>query len=168
MRCSARKLAGIEIGNEPDRFFRKGLRGPGWSFAAYRHQFEATVRPSPGPPRGSRSRVPTPQAANAVLPWLRASAALRPNLLTDHYYPLSSCGYTPVVSELLSPVVRATRGLDVEQPARDPTLERHPAAIDETNDISCKGQPGVSNTFAAALWAADCDRAGHGRGNPRP
>jgi hypothetical protein len=27
--------------------------------------------------------------------------------------------------------------------------------IDETNNISCKGQPGVSDSFAAALWAAD-------------
>jgi hypothetical protein len=30
-----------------------------------------------------------------------------------------------------------------------------PLELDETNDISCKGQPGVSNTFASALWAAD-------------
>jgi hypothetical protein len=30
-----------------------------------------------------------------------------------------------------------------------------PLEIDETNNISCKGRPGVSNTFASALWAAD-------------
>ncbi len=30
-----------------------------------------------------------------------------------------------------------------------------PLRVDETNDISCEGQPGVSNTFAAALWALD-------------
>jgi hypothetical protein len=30
-----------------------------------------------------------------------------------------------------------------------------PLYIDETNNISCKGQPGVSNTFASALWAVD-------------
>ena len=30
-----------------------------------------------------------------------------------------------------------------------------PLQLDETNDISCKGQSGVSNSFASALWAAD-------------
>ena len=30
-----------------------------------------------------------------------------------------------------------------------------PLRIDETNNVSCKGQPGVSNTFASALWATD-------------
>jgi hypothetical protein len=34
-------------------------------------------------------------------------------------------------------------------------LSATPLRIDETNNISGKGQPGVSNTFASALWAAD-------------
>ena len=32
---------------------------------------------------------------------------------------------------------------------------RTPLELDETNDVSCKGEPGVSNAFASALWAAD-------------
>ena len=27
--------------------------------------------------------------------------------------------------------------------------------MDETNDVSCEGEPGVSNAFASALWALD-------------
>ncbi len=30
-----------------------------------------------------------------------------------------------------------------------------PLRMDETNDISCEGEPGVSNAFASALWALD-------------
>jgi hypothetical protein len=149
------KLAGIEIGNEPDRFFIKGLRGAGWSFSAYRRQFEtyrtAIARAAPGVPIAG----PDPSSGERVLPWLRASAALHPALLTDHYYPLSRCGYTPVVSDLLGPAVRREessmlRSLDAIQ--RSSAI---PLRIDETNNVSCKGQPGVSNTFASALWATD-------------
>jgi hypothetical protein len=100
------KLAGIEIGNEPDRFFIKGLRGAGWSFSAYRRQFEAyraaISRAAPGVPIAG----PDASSGERVLPWLRASAALQPALLTDHYYPLSRCGYTPSVSDLLGPAIR--------------------------------------------------------------
>jgi hypothetical protein len=149
------KLAGIEIGNESDRFFRKGLRGPDWSFAAYRSQFEvyraAIARAAPGVPIAG----PDASSGEPVLPWLRASAALRPALLTDHYYPLTSCGYTPVVSELLSPVVRADESSMLSSLRAIQRSSAIPLRIDETNDISCKGQAGVSNTFASALWAAD-------------
>ena len=30
-----------------------------------------------------------------------------------------------------------------------------PLRVDETNSVACAGQPGVSDTFAAALWALD-------------
>jgi hypothetical protein len=149
------KLAGIEIGNEPDRFFRKGLRGPGWSFSAYRRQFEvyrtAIARAAPGVAIAG----PDVSSGEPVLPWLRASAALRPALLTDHYYPLTSCGYTPVVSELLSPLLRQAENSMLSSLVAIQRSSAIPLRIDETNDISCKGQPGVSNTFASALWAAD-------------
>jgi hypothetical protein len=149
------KLAGIEIGNEPDRFYLDGMRGPGWSFWAYRRQFDvyrtAIARAAPGVPVAS----PDASSGERVLPWLRASAALRPALLTDHYYPLTSCGYTPVVSELLSPTVRQEESSMLSSLGAIQRSSAIPLQIDETNNISCKGQPGVSNTFATALWAAD-------------
>jgi hypothetical protein len=149
------KLAGIEIGNEPDRFYLKGLRGPGWRFSAYRRQFDvyrtAIARAAPGVPIAG----PDASSGERVLPWLRASAALHPALLTDHYYPLSSCGYTPVVSELLSPVVRQSENSMLNSLGAIQRSSAIPLQIDETNNISCKGQSGVSNTFATALWAAD-------------
>src|SRR5262249_6495419 len=76
-------------------------------------------------------------------------------LLTDHYYPLSSCGSTPVVSELLSPVLREDESSMLGKLRAIGRARALPLQIDETNNISCKGQPGVSDSFAAALWAAD-------------
>jgi hypothetical protein len=149
------KLAGIEIGNEPDRFPREGLRPAGWGFAAYAREFgayrTAIARAAPGVAIAG----PDASSGEPVLPWLRASTALRPSVLTDHYYPLTSCGYTPVVSELLSQTVRRQessmlRSLGAIQRSSAIALQ-----LDESNDISCKGQPGVSNSFASALWAAD-------------
>jgi len=149
------KLAGIEIGNEPDRFFIKRLRGAGWSFSAYRRQFHAyraaIARAAPGVPITG----PDASSGERVLPWLRASAALYPALLTDHYYPLSSCGYTPSVSDLLGPLIRRGESSMLSSLRAIQRSSAIPLRIDETNNVSCKGQPGVSNTFASALWAAD-------------
>jgi hypothetical protein len=149
------RLAGIEIGNEPDRFALKGLRGAGWSFSAYRGEFQAyrvaIARAAPGVPIVG----PDASSGERVLPWVRASASLRPAELTDHYYPLSSCGSTPQVSELLSPVVRRDENSMLSDLSGIERSSAIPLEIDETNNISCKGRPGVSNTFASALWAAD-------------
>ena len=150
-------LAGVELGNEPDRYVRKQLRAPGWGFAAYRPQAAAyraaIATAAPGVPIAG----PDPSSGVPGLAWLRAAAGtLRPDLLTDHYYPLSSCGARPTISELLSLSVRRAESAMLAAIA---ALARaaHAAAprVDETNSISCEGQPGVSNTFAAALWALD-------------
>jgi hypothetical protein len=150
------RLAGIAIGNEPDRFAIEGLRGPGWSFAEYARELSAyraaIARAAPGVPIAG----PDASSGEPVLPWLRAAAALHPDLLTDHYYPLSSCdGSSPTVPELLAPATRATETTMLESLRTIERSARVPLRIDETNDISCKGEPGVSDSFASALWASD-------------
>jgi hypothetical protein len=148
-------LAGIEIGNEPDRFPLKGLRSSGWSFSAYRRELEAYRAAIGRAAAGVPVAGPDVSSGERVLPWLRAAAALRPDLLTDHYYPLSACGSTPLLSELLSPVARRDEGSMLSSLRAIQAASALPLYIDETNNISCKGQPGVSNTFASALWAVD-------------
>jgi hypothetical protein len=150
-----RKLAGVEIGNEPDRYVLKGLRVSPWSFATYRREFDAYVAAIRQAAPGVAIVGPDASSGIPVLPWVRASAALRPALLTDHYYPLSSCGSTPVVSELLSPVVREDESSMLSKLRAIGRSHAVPVQLDETNNISCKGRPGVSDSFAAALWAAD-------------
>jgi hypothetical protein len=149
-------LAGIEIGNEPDRFARKHLRGAGWDFAAYRRQAAAyraaIAAAAPGVP------IAGPDASSGApgLAWVRATArTLRPALLTDHYYPLSSCGYRPTVGELLGLGLRRAQSAVLAAQAALARTAATPLRVDEVNDISCEGLPGVSDTFASALWALD-------------
>jgi hypothetical protein len=80
---------------------------------------------------------------------------IHPQLLTDHYYPLSSCGEHPTISELLSPNVRRKESEMLGKMLALSHAYATPLRMDETNDISCEGQPGVSNAFASALWALD-------------
>ncbi len=150
------RLAGIELGNEPDAYVRKGLRPRGWDFAAYRRQaaaYLAAIRTAaPGVP------IAGPDASSGLpgLAWVRAAAAtLHPRLLTDHYYPLSSCGSEPTVEELLSSATRAHESAMLARLAAIEHATATPLSLDEANNVSCEGQPGVSDTFAAALWALD-------------
>ncbi len=150
------RLAGIAIGNEPDRFAIEGLREPTWSFAEYARELgayrAAIARAAPGVPLAG----PDASSGEPVLPWLRAAADLHPNMLTDHYYPLSSCdGSSPTVGELLAPATREGESSMLTSLRAIERAGTAPLRIDETNDISCKGQPGVSDTFASALWASD-------------
>jgi hypothetical protein len=149
-------LAGIEIGNEPDRYVRQGLRARGWSFAAYSAQAAAYRAAIAAAARGVPIAGPDPSSGAPGLAWLGAAArALHLGLLTDHYYPLSSCGYRPSVGELLSWGVRAK---DAAMLARVRAIARAaatPLRVDELGSVSCEGFPGVSDTFASALWALD-------------
>ncbi len=151
-------LAGIEIGNEPDLLVRKHLRGPGWGIVAYQPQARAYRAAIAAATPGTPIAGPDPSTGVAGLSWLRtvaASPALRPALLTDHYYPLSSCGYRPTVSELLSPNVRRAESDMLGKALAVARAHGLALRMDETNDVSCEGEPGVSDTFASALWALD-------------
>jgi hypothetical protein len=149
-------LAGIEIGNEPDLFPRKHLRPPGTGVKAYLPQaasYRAAIEAAaPGVPIAG----PDPSTGLQGLTWVRdAAATLHPQLLTDHYYPLSSCGEHPTISELMSPNVRRSESEVLAKMLAIAHAYATPLRMDETNDISCEGEPGVSNAFASALWALD-------------
>ena len=149
-------LAGIEIGNEPDLFPLKHLRPPGTGVKAYLPQadeYRAAIEAAvPGTPIAG----PDPSTGVQGLTWVRDEAAtVHPQLLTDHYYPLSSCGEHPTISELLSPNVRRKESEMLTKMLKLAHTYETPLRMDETNDISCEGEPGVSNAFASALWALD-------------
>ena len=149
-------LAGIEIGNEPDLFPRKHLRPPGTGVKAYLPQaadYRAAIAvAAPGVPIAG----PDPSTGVQGLTWVRDEAkTLHPQLLTDHYYPLSSCGGHPTISELLSPGVRRKESEMLAKMLALAHAYATPLRMDETNDVSCEGEPGVSNSFASALWALD-------------
>jgi len=150
-----RSLAGIAVGNEPDRFGTYGLRSSGWDFSQYAQQL-ATYRgaiASSAP--HTQLAAPDVSTGEPPLPWVWESIRLHPAILTDHYYPLTACGHKPTATQLLSPEVRLEETVMLSTLAAIQRTAGAPLEIDETNDISCKGQPGVSNTFASALWASD-------------
>jgi hypothetical protein len=149
-------LAGIEIGNEPDLFPRKHLRPPGTGVKAYLPQaaeYRAAIETAaPGTPIAG----PDPSTGTQGLTWVRDEAkTIHPQLLTDHYYPLSSCGEHPTISELLSPNVRRKESEMLSKMLTIAHAYATPLRMDETNDVSCEGEPGVSDAFASALWALD-------------
>jgi hypothetical protein len=151
-------LAGIEIGNEPNLFVAKHLLPPGWGFGAYVPEVAAYRAAILTAAPGVAIAGPDPTTGVGGLRWVHAVASsptLRPALLTDHYYPLSSCGESPTLSELLSPNVRRAESEMLSKMLAIARAHALPLRVDETNNISCEGQPGVSDTFASALWALD-------------
>jgi hypothetical protein len=150
-------LQGIAIGNEPDRFVADDLRTAPWSFADYVTEAQAYIAAISAAAPGVPIAGPDASSGGSVLPWeSETAAAEHPALLTAHYYPLTRCeAYAPKLSDLLSPVTRANESAILEQLSQVAQASRIPLRVDETNNVSCRGQPGVSNVFASALWAVD-------------
>jgi len=150
-------LAGIAIGNEPDRFVADGLRTSPWSFADYASEAQAYATAIAAAAPGVQIVGPDASSSEALPWWLGDTAAAEhPALLTAHYYPLTKCeAYAPKLGQLLSPLTRASESALLTRLSALAVASRTPLRMDETNNVSCRGQPGVSNVFASALWAVD-------------
>jgi hypothetical protein len=148
-------LQAIELGNEPDSYARHGLRPEPWGvvqydeqLAAYRGAIEAAA---PGIPLAG----PDVSGSSAFEKWGPSEVVnQRPIMLTGHHYPLG-CGQVPApsITELLSAKVRALEVGSLRRYMTIAELGETPFRLDETNSVSCGGEPGISNTFASALWA---------------
>jgi hypothetical protein len=81
-------------------------------------------------------------------------------LATYHFYPLRRC-YTPssspVAPTLANLLSRQAITVPADIRAAVSAAHAHGARfrLDELNSVSCKGQSGVSDTFASALWALE-------------
>jgi hypothetical protein len=154
-------LLAFEIGNEPDIYFRDGVRTPDYTYADYQREVETYIRtlrsvlpniPIAGPATASNftwfSNYLTGEAGNIVL-------------ATTHTYPLNA---SPVVDRsdphfasienLLSPgLTNGTANLakKFETAAHTNNI---PLRFDETNS-SYPGKDGLGDTFASALWGTD-------------
>jgi Glycosyl hydrolase family 79 C-terminal beta domain len=159
-------LQALALGNEPELY--SGLewyglnghayygRARGYNFASYLKDYSSVLRALPrtvpvaGPDAGSQTTI----SAN-MGQFLRAHQRVR--IATVHKYPLEQCAPTPrvTIAELLSPA--STRGLtaDLGPSVRAAHAHGIPLRVDETNSVSCGGAPGVSDTFASALWSLD-------------
>lgn len=150
-------LWGLAIGNEPDLFVYTGVKSSydvthfisDWSI------YKNTIRKTTGHP--AFKFVGDDNASNAT--WFSTFLSNESGNLsrvTKHFYP-TQAGSTdpaksPTISNLLSPSLmqRTTSNFDTWKKQSG----NIPLAIDETNSTA-GGQRGVSDTFAAALWALD-------------
>jgi hypothetical protein len=150
-------LMGIEVGNEPDSYALHSLRQAPWGSSNYNAQVSGYRSAIAAVTPNIAVAGPGVSGSGAFRMWAPAEAlAQKPALLTGHHYPL---GCRPAgeatIPRLLS---QATRGLESESLRNYASISRAsgiPFRIDETNTVSCGGKAGVSNTFAAALWAVN-------------
>jgi hypothetical protein len=148
-------LAAVEIGNEPEAYARHGFREPPWLPQSYEEQIsdyrEAISALTPGVPIAG----PDSSGSGSFLEWGFAEALSQaPAMLTGHHYPLGCAQTPPPTTELLlSAATRGREAASLETYMSISRTYRIPLRIDEAGSVSCGGVPGISNTFASALWA---------------
>ncbi len=173
------RLLALQIGNEPDSFrrrFRPATYEPGDFIVEWNHFHDAIVSAVPD------ARFAGPDISNK-LPYLTAFAENAKThkdviLLTSHYYAMGPAGNpAATLDNLLSPDPKLTtlkhRDLHLIEEAQK--IAGLPYRMSEGNSCWDGGKPGVSDTFASALWCADylltCMQRGwvganmHGGGN---
>ncbi len=167
----------LEIGNEPELYKVfpwyevNGVpfyaRPSTYDFATYMQEVAQLAKRAPnfalaGPATG------TPSWFARAPKLIRSEPRLK--IITYHRYPLLSCFSQPgdprypSIPNLLGS--DAARNLLKGAASTIAYAHSHGVAvrIDELNSVACAGAPGVSNTFASALWMLDTlfamDRAG--------
>ena len=148
------RLAAFQLCNEPDLFHKNGLRPADYDYrqfaSEWRRYFRALRQRLP------RAPVAGPDTASNNGWLLRFADEQRHDVafLTQHYYaegPPADPSMT--IERLLRPSPRLEAEFNAVAAARRRT--GLPFRMAETNSCYQGGKPGVSDTFASALWAAD-------------
>ncbi|HEX7361172.1 MAG TPA: glycosyl hydrolase family 79 C-terminal domain-containing protein [Bryobacteraceae bacterium] len=145
------KLLAFQIGNEPDLFGGRH-RPSGYSYEDYLKEFRRYRD-------GIRAKLPQtpfagPDVAGAT-DWVTRFAveeARDLKLLTHHYYR-QCAGPSSTLSKLLHPDPKL--GPELAKLRAASKKADIPYRICEANSFCGGGQPGVSDTFGAALWGLD-------------
>ncbi|MDQ6730351.1 MAG: glycosyl hydrolase family 79 C-terminal domain-containing protein [Actinomycetota bacterium] len=162
-----RYIQALEIGNEPDLYGvfpwyrdRRGhlhrSRAGHYSLANYTSEFSHLSQVLP--------RIPLAGPAVSGPDWMGKLAGFigqepRLGMVTYHRYPLRACTTDasqpsfPTIGHLLAD--SSSAGLADALAPFVAVAHRHqlPFRLTEINTASCQGQPGVSDTFASALWS---------------
>jgi hypothetical protein len=150
------RLIAFQLGNEPDAW-RKRYRPETWSYEDYRKEWfaahAAVVERVPhakfaGPDVSNKIAFITGFAEDAK------KSAPDVVLLTSHYYRMGPAGAPDItLDKLLSPDAKLARDMNtIMEAARGAGL---PYRMCEGNSCWNGGQPGLSDSLASALWAAD-------------
>ena len=165
-------LAAVQIGNEPDLYthapsapFRallgfERLREPPWGIQQY--ESEITSLRAALAAGGAAAPLYGPDTAGPA--WLTSYVAAEGRglaALAQHYYPLDRCNggrllaHGATLSSLLGRRVARNERRWLRASMQLAIANALPLRVDEANSVACAGQPGVSDTFGAALWALD-------------
>jgi len=150
-------LAGIELGNEPNAYASHDLRPSPWTSSQYAAQ-AASILGAVAGDGGSRPPLAGPDVSGspAIVSWGPGERSLGAALLTGHHYPLGCHGaIRPSIARLLSPAIRRAERISTRRYMSAASRSGIPFRLDEAGSVSCGGRPGISNTFAATLWATD-------------
>jgi hypothetical protein len=129
-------------------------RPPAYDYSAFIGDFSRFAR--------SLAAVPLAGPNIGAPPWFKylgpfLGSEPRVGLATLHRYPLKKCSDSTRlrIPQLLSD--RSSRGLAQTVAGAVRAAHRHgvPLRVDEMSAVSCGGAPGLSDSFAAALWAVD-------------
>jgi Glycosyl hydrolase family 79 C-terminal beta domain len=163
-----RYIDALEIGNEPELYkvfpyYEEGgapvfARPPTYDFASYADdvtQIAERIRrlPLAGPATGMASWLARAPGLFAAEPHLK--------IVTYHRYPLLACFSEPGDPRYPSipNLLGSDASRDLLQGIGDAISVAHShgatVRIDELNSVACAGEPGVSDTFASALWMLD-------------
>lgn len=152
-RLVGKNLLAFQLGNEID-FWAGGLRPRPWDFDTYYAQWKQWVthicKTVPSAPFAG------PDTANR-LDWMEQLAAHEKRniaLLTKHHYAMGPAGAPGIdAAHLLSPDPDVIKEIASAQRAK--SIAGIGFRTAECGSCFHGGQPGVSNAFASALWAAD-------------
>jgi len=162
METGREQLIAFEIGNEPELYRKNGTRKPEYVYADYRLELDVYRKAL----HARLPKLPLCGPAHASnFPWLTNflhDAKSDVVMASRHHYPLSADPSMTATNErycsvenLLKPVTMK-KSADLirlhQQAARQAGV---PLRLGETSTASRGGKPGVSDSMAAALWAAD-------------
>jgi hypothetical protein len=154
MKTMGEKLIAFQLCNEPDLFFRNGIRKSDYDFAQFatewQHFYEVIRQRVPKAPFAG----PDTAFNNEWLVPFAKRFSDQAAFLSQHYYaegPPSDPSMT--IERLLRPNPKLVQEFEgMAQTRQDSKL---PFRLTETNSCYQAGKQGVSDTFASALWGAD-------------
>lgn len=172
MKVLGDKLKGLQVGNEPDLYFRHGHRLDGYGPSNYDQEFGAVAAALEKDSSATDKQLLIgPSIAmgdwTPEMVWDVGFATNHPELkmLSVEKYPTDNCwpqyqvGTFHPPQQVFSDFLNHTSGQSIVQPYLNSTAYAQtlgkPFIMFETNTASCGGFPGVSNSFGAALWALD-------------
>ena len=164
-KLGANAIDAFELGNEPELYgsfswYRtpsgRHVRGRPrhYDFAAFAKDFSKVGSAIPaqiplaGPGIGGGPKWTKP------LPGFLAGEP-RVKVVTMHRYGVNGCSRLVPITSLMSPLAQRGLALSVLTPTHVAHAHHAELRMEEMNTVSCGGQAGVSNTFAAALWLLD-------------